>query len=70
MAYRIECHVSGGVTGDRRGWLRNKDGEIADFIDKAAAQHEVERLRNCAAASYSAAQFEYNVIDTLTGERV
>lgn len=64
--FRIRCDVSGGVTGHRAAWLKNKDNTIAEFDTREDAQAEADKY-NCErnANPYRTASFSYTVEEML-----
>ena len=57
--YKIECSVSGGVTGSRQSDLKH-NGETVIFPDRQTAKAEASRLATQANSGYSSAFFTYN----------
>jgi len=42
--YGIWCTTTGGVTGDRAAWLKNKEGNIAVFYTEEEAKEKARKL--------------------------
>ena len=59
--FYVHCRISGGVTGTREGLLK-KDGKVATFSPRAAAETEADRLNREMNNVYSVASFSYRAI--------
>ena len=59
--YKIQCEVSGGVTGHRVGFLKNAD-EVVVFTTREEAETEAKRLRR-RTANNTRATFSYTVVE-------
>ena len=56
----VRCRVSGGVTGDRRSVLKNRDGSVQYFATEDDARAEARRLTAARDADrYATASFQY-----------
>jgi hypothetical protein len=42
--YRVWCVVSGGVTGTRQAWLKDGDGLVREWTDRAEAERQANVL--------------------------
>lgn len=58
MKWRIWCSVSGGVTGYREAWLKDK-GELVEFDNVDAAVTEARKLNNDSAAHGGSVRYSY-----------
>ena len=59
--YRIKCHVWGGVTGDRKNWLKAKDGSIYETENPMEAKKLAAELNKEMNARPKPAKFDYRV---------
>jgi len=61
--FNIMCRVSGGVTGSREALLKDGNGNVKYFEDKAIASLEALRLTQETNTIYSTATFSYWVVE-------
>lgn len=65
--FKIECKVSGGMTGTRVAMLKDKDGQEQTFVYMDQAQAEADRLNKSMNHEYSSASFRYTVVNAACG---
>jgi hypothetical protein len=62
MTYRIKCFVSGGVTGSREAWLKQKD-KVFETTSKNKAESLAASNNKEMNHIYSTASFRYKVVE-------
>ncbi len=58
--FRIKCRVSGGVTGTRESYMKER-GVIMYFVTKAGAQKVADHRNKISNGPYKTADFSYTV---------
>ena len=59
--FGVYCVVSGGVTGTRRAWLKDGDGNIAAFPSLSEADARAQELKQQMAGN-TRASFHYSAM--------